>query len=179
MIKALKNRRGNGTLLGLVIVLAVIMTATVVYEYLRLTIIAQGVRDAMQSAIISVAVDNMDEVYNGLREGYSGGYLLDVDEWEESIDLGDIYAHMADTLGLSESRDDYIKFMAGDAIEYTVSNLDVDFENAPFAPGNVHNTAQFIAEGICDLEVPLSFGLDILPPMKTRLRVTAKYVPKF
>ena len=48
----------------------------VTFEYMRLMIVAQGVRDSVQSAIVDVATENWDEAYAGLREGYSGGYQL-------------------------------------------------------------------------------------------------------
>ena len=43
-------------------------------EYARLNLIAAGVRDAVQEAILSTVNDNYDDVYHGVREGYSGGY---------------------------------------------------------------------------------------------------------
>ena len=54
-------------------------------------IIAQGVRDAVQDAVISTVNDNYDDVYHGVREGYSGGYQPMADDFEESLDCGDIY----------------------------------------------------------------------------------------
>jgi len=69
ILGTLKNRRGDGNLLAIVIVLAILLTASGIWEYMRLMIIATGVRDAVQSSIISVATTNYDEVYNGLREG--------------------------------------------------------------------------------------------------------------
>lgn len=46
------------------------------WEYSRLNIVGFGVRDAVQAAITQVCTDNYDQLYNGLREGYSGGYKL-------------------------------------------------------------------------------------------------------
>ena len=36
-------------------------------EYFRLLIVAQGVRDAVQEAVISTVNDNYDDVYHGVR----------------------------------------------------------------------------------------------------------------
>ncbi|MDA3845705.1 MAG: hypothetical protein PF505_04045, partial [Vallitaleaceae bacterium] len=74
MIKVLKNKDGNVAIQAVVVVLVLLLVFSVVSEYLRLQMIAQGVRDAVQSSVISVASENYDVVYHGLREGYSGGY---------------------------------------------------------------------------------------------------------
>ncbi|MFR3166196.1 MAG: hypothetical protein ACLTQG_30635 [Hungatella sp.] len=68
-------------------------------SFSRLSIIANGVRNALQSAVISVATTNYDEAYNGLREGYSGGYWLSGEQWEENLDYGDIYEQLDELLG--------------------------------------------------------------------------------
>ena len=72
----LKDRSGQGTPMILAVVVCCLILACVVFEYMRLVIGAQGVRDSVQSAIVAVATENWDEAYPGLREGYSGGYQL-------------------------------------------------------------------------------------------------------
>lgn len=177
-IKKIQNRCGGGNLLAIVIVLAVILIACTVWEYMRLMIVATGVRDALQSSIISVATTNYDEVYNGLREGYSGGYLLDGESWDESLDIGDIYHQLDVTLGLSRSGGRHEKY-AGETLEFAVWGLDVEIENAPFAPGSAGAAEQFLAQAQIELEVPLSFGWSFLPPMRVTLHMEAGYTPKF
>ena len=68
----LKDRSGQGTPMILAVVVCCLILACVVFEYMRLMIVAQGVRDSVQSAIVAVATENWDEAYPGLREGYSG-----------------------------------------------------------------------------------------------------------
>jgi len=177
-ITRLRNRRGEGTLYTVVVVLAVLLTATVVWEYTRLFIIAGGVREAVQSSIISVATTNYDEVYNGLREGYSGGYSLYGASWDETLDYGDIYGQLDRTLGLSRQGGRHVKF-AGESLEYTLWGLNVEIINAPFAPSNPDSAGKFFAEATIELEVPLSFGWSFLPPMRITLDVKAGYTPKF
>lgn len=178
MIKKLKNNRGEGSLLALVVALSIVFISCAVYEYVRLMIIAKGVRDAVQSAIISVATTNYDEVYNGLREGYSGGYLLSGDYWDEYLDTGNMYGQLDRTLGLSRQGVKHLKY-AGDTMEYAVWGLNVKIKNAPFAPFDNNAADKFLAEATIELEVPLSFGWGGLPPMRITLNVKAGYVPKF
>ena len=71
--KLVKDKNGNTTPLTIALILALLFTLCALSEFFRLSVIANGVRNALQSAVISVATTNYDEVYNGLREGSSGG----------------------------------------------------------------------------------------------------------
>ncbi|MGX8797632.1 hypothetical protein ACR6HW_16465 [Fusibacter sp. JL298sf-3] len=169
----MKDRSGNAALFAIIIILCLMLLFTVISEYLRLQIIANGVRDALQSSVIAVATENYDEVYNGLREGYSGGYRLsETDQWEERVDSGAVITKLSDKLGLIDG----IKY-AGEYMEYQLSDLDIQINNAPFAIND--NDSRFEAEAWVTLTVPLSFGWDHLPPMEIRLKVDAGYSPKF
>ena len=178
LIKTIQNRRGEGALYTVTVVLSVLLVASAIWEYARLFIIAGCVRDAVQSSIISVATTNYDEVYNGLREGYSGGYALSGTAWEEALDTGDIYNQIGCTLGMTRQGGRHIK-LAGSTPEYAIWGLDVKITNAPFAPANPAIANKFLAEATIELEVPLSFGWSFLPPMQITLHVKAGYTPKF
>lgn len=65
----LKDRRGVAFPLIIAIVLVLVMLMCCISEYFRLLIVAQGVRDAVQEAVISTVNDNYDDVYHGVREG--------------------------------------------------------------------------------------------------------------
>jgi len=171
--RIMKDRSGNAALFAIIIILSLMLMFIVISEYLRLQIIASGVRDALQSSVIAVATENYDEVYNGLREGYSGGYQLsETDQWEEQVDSGAVLTKLSDMLGLIEGT----KY-AGGYMEYQLSDLDIQINNAPFATSD--NDSRFEAEAWVTLTVPLSFGWGHLPPMEIRLKVDAGYSPKF
>ena len=73
------------------VTLALLVIFCGISEYFRLQIIAVGVRDALEDAIISVVNDNYAGVYHGVREGYSGSYQpFGEDAWEETLDTGDV-----------------------------------------------------------------------------------------
>lgn len=55
----LRDRKGNGFPLAIAITLALVIIFCGISEYIRLLIIAQGVRDAMQTAVISTVNDNL------------------------------------------------------------------------------------------------------------------------
>lgn len=176
--KVLEDRTGSGAPLILAIVLAVILISTSVFEYMRLLIIAQGVRDSVQSAIVDVATQNWDRTYPGLREGYSGGYSLSGSEWYENVSSGNVYGRLQSVLGLKQESEDYVKY-SGKTVEYRLSGLSLDVKNAPLAPSRAGAASQLNVTGQITVEVPLSFGWEQLPMMRISMQLRSRYVPKF
>lgn len=173
-----RNKEGTAFPLIVTIALALVIILCGITEYMRLMIIASGVRDAVQSAIISTVSDNYDDVYHGVREGYSGGYKPSASSWSESIDYGDIYRRLDQTLGLGSESGYHVKY-AGEAVEFKLSGLSVDIRNSQLAPSDPGSTQGFLADAVILLEVPVSFGGKSLPPMRINLKVQAKYMPLF
>lgn len=128
----LKDRSGQGTPMILAVVVCCLILACVVFEYMRLMIVAQGVRDSVQSAIVAVATENWDEAYPGLREGYSGGYQLSGSSWTKNVTTGNVYDRLQQVLGLVYEDGRYLKY-AGPDLEYRFYDLRMELENAPFA----------------------------------------------
>lgn len=109
-------------LLTVALVLALLIVLCVLAEFFRLSIIAYGVRNSLQESVISVAVTNYDEVYDGLREGYSGGYLMTGDGWEETLDYGDVYTQLDRLLGTNPDGTYHVKWQ-GNRYEYRITDL--------------------------------------------------------
>ena len=172
----LKGQRGDGFPLTIAVTLCLLLIFCGISEYFRVTIIAQGVRDAVQQSVISTINDNFDDVYHSVREGYAAGYMPTDDEaWEESLDTGNIYAQLAVTLGLTSTDDGYASY-AGDELEYTISDLTVILSNNGLASGESEG---YLADATLVLEVPTSFAGTVLPPLRMLLKEQAKYIPKF
>lgn len=177
MKQLLQNRSGMGYPLAIVIVLVVLLLSCCIFEYFRLSIIAAKVRDATQSAILSVATENYDLVYSGLRQSYSGGYTRSSYGWTETWTTGDVYKRISQELGLIQEGSNYVR-KASNQTEYSISGLQVKILNSPFAPSS-RSVQQFTAEAQIQLSVPLSFGWGHLPPMQANLTVKAVYRPRF
>ena len=64
----LRRHPGEGTPMILAIVLVLLMLFCTVAEFSRVWIIAQGVKEAAQQAVISTINDNYDDVYHAVRE---------------------------------------------------------------------------------------------------------------
>ena len=172
----LKGSRGDGFPLTIAVTLCLLLIFCGISEYFRVTIIAQGVRDAVQESVISTINDNFDDVYHAVREGYAAGYSPTEDgAWEESIDTGNIYAQLAATLGLTSTGNGYASY-AGEELEYTISELTVTLSNNGLASGESEG---YLANATLVLEIPTGFAGRILPPVRVLLRVQAKYIPKF
>ena len=176
--KILSNNRGSGFPLAVAITLCLVMIFTGISEYFRLMIVAQGVRDALQSAVISTVSDNYDDVYHGVREGYSGGYQPIDTDFEESFDYGDVYDRLDGILGLNQLGYDHIKITNESKTEFKIWDLNVDIQNAPLASGDIHQQ-RFKVDSSIMLEVPVSFGGKLLPPMIIKVKNSAGYTPKF
>ena len=163
-------------------IIAITLSLVIIFcgisEYFRLMIVAQGVRDAVQTAVITVVNDNYDDVYHGVREGYSGAYQPIAEDFEESLDYGDIYDRLDGILGLSYSGGYHEKRTSDSNLEFRVWGLSVDIRNAPFASGD-QSTARFEADSTILLEVPVSFGGKLLPPMRIKVKTSAGYTPRF
>ena len=74
-------------------------------------------KEALQDAVVVVVNDNYANVYHGVREGYSGGYYTEGYGFEESVDTGDIYYHLDETLGTRREGGIRVKY-AGGVLEY-------------------------------------------------------------
>jgi hypothetical protein len=172
---ALQKRSGEGTPMILAITLILLILFCAVAEYSRLWIIAQGVREATQQAVISTVNDNYDDVYHAVREGYAAGWFPNDTGWSESVDTGDIYGHLTSTLGLTVEDGRYVKYADGQP-EFTLSNLSVTVQNNPLSSG-VSQGYRAIAQ--MELEVPVQFLDSLLSPVQIILHVEAKYVPLF
>ena len=145
---------------------------------MRLMIVAQGVRDSVQSAIVDVATENWDEAYAGLREGYSGGYQLSGSSWSQNVTSGNVYARLQNVLGVEYEGGQYVKY-SGEDLEYRLYDLHLEVENAPLAPSVPDGITQLNVTGTITVDVPLSFGFGHLPPMQITMKLNAKYVPRF
>lgn len=178
LVRAVKSRRGDAFPLTIAITLILLMLFCGISEYFRLLSIAQNVRDVMQGVVLVAVNDNYDDVYHGVREGYSGAYRPMGGSFEESLDYGSIYAQLDNRLGLQVSGEQHLRLTQGGQTEYQLSELSVSIRNAPFASGD-SAAARFMLDSAIMLEVPISFCGQLLPPMRMTARASAGYTPKF
>ena len=116
--QAIRDRRGVSFPLIVAVTLSLVILLCGVSEYLRLLIVAQGVRDAVQEAVISTVNDNYDDVYHGVREGYSGAYQPMAGDFEESLDYGDIYGRLDSLLNLRSHGGYHVQYTEDGKMEF-------------------------------------------------------------
>lgn len=172
----LRDKRGDSTPMTIALVLGLLLLVCAMSEFFRLGLIVQGVRDGLQQAVITVATTNYDETYNGLREGYSGGFVLSGESWQENLDYDDVYYRLDNLLG-TDGRGGYHVKAQGTGYEYRLSGLTVDIFNTPLTPGNTNRN--FEADARITIEIPLSFGWELVPPLTMEIRTRSAYMPKF
>ena len=84
--KLLRSKKAYSSApLAVVIALAGMMFFVVLWQIIRLITISAGVKDAVQSAVIATSVGNYSNVYDGVREGYSGGYRFSGNSWRAAV----------------------------------------------------------------------------------------------
>lgn len=171
----LKDNSGSMAPLAVAAAIGMLLVLLGVSEYMRLVITAAGVKDAMESAVVSVMNDNYNEVYHSVREGYAAGYEPDGEGFAQAVDCGDIYGRMCFLLGLEEDGDGYVRINNGGETEYKISGLLVDIPNTTLAsPGET-----YYADASIILEVPVRFAGKIVSDMSINLKAKAAYKEKF
>ena len=174
----LKCNKGQSFPMTIFIVLALILIITVISEYYRLMIVAQGVRDSLQDAVISTVTENYADVYHSTREGYSAAYQPVAEDFEESLNYGDIYKRLENIHNLRYTNNSYQKLRDDGSLEFMIYDLYVDINNAPIRGGDIP-TDRFEIDSYITLEVPVSFAGNLLPNMKITIKTTAGYTPIF
>lgn len=177
--RVLRCKDGNSTPTTVALVLGLLLLICGAAEFFRLMVIVQGVRDGLQQAVVAVMTTNYDEAYNGLREGYSGGYMRSGNQWVERLDYSDVYHRLDQLLGTRRQGSYHVKVQAQEAggYEYRLSGLSVEITNTPLTPGDASQNME--ADVRVTIEVPFSFGWGFVPPLRMEIRTRAAYMPKF
>lgn len=171
-----KKRPGDGTPMILAVVLVLLILFCGIAEYSRVWIIAQGVKEAAQQAVLSTVNDNYDDVYHAVREGYAAGWLPDDSGgWAQSVDEGNVYTQLSRILGLTGEGESYAKYTDGQ-MEFLISDLTVEIQNNGLSSGQ---SAGYTAIVELHLEIPVRFLSVEFPAAEMTLHTKAKYIPLF
>lgn len=99
-------------------------------------------------------------------------------DFEESLDYGDIYGRLDALLNLTNQSGYHVQYTEDGKMEFRVWDLSVDLQNASFASADSAGN-RLAADCEIELEVPVSFGGRLLPPMRMTVKVSAGYTPRF
>lgn len=173
--RLLHEKKGNMVPLAAAVAIVTLFIILGATEYMRIMIIAAGIRDATESAVISVINDNYAEVYHSVREGYAAGYEPEGEGFAASVDYGDVYGRLCYLLGLQEDGSGFVRINNGGEREYRISELNVYLPNTGLASGG----GTYYAEATLKVEVPVRFGGRIVSNMTINLKGKAAYREKF
>lgn len=177
--RLLHSKKGISTPLAVVLVLVFLMFVSAIYQFVSAQIVISGVQSVVQSATIAVADENYYYVFNGTREGYSGSYRYTISSWRSVLKKGDIYDKMDLLLGTKEKDGRRVKLNSS-GTEYTLSGLTVTGVNALLSPAAALTVGQqFEITTTIDIEIPIVYFGELLPPIQTELTVKSVYMPKF
>lgn len=96
----------------------------------------------------------------------------------ENEAYGDIYGRLDALLNLTNQSGYHVQYTEDGKMEFRVWDLSVDLQNASFASADSAGN-RLIADCEIELEVPVSFGGRLLPPMRMTVKVSAGYTPRF
>lgn len=178
LIKLIKDRSGASLVAGAGVACVLFVVSFIAFEALHLYIVELGIRDDVQNAITTACTENYTRLYNGIREGYTGGYKLVGSNWTEDISTGDVYEQLDSLLGTRVEGSEHVKYN-GNQIAYSISDLNVQMTNTPFAPNNSDQETKFTGVAYLTLRVPLGFGWGAVPPMQVQLKIKSGYMAKF
>ncbi len=180
-IHKLKEKEGAGVIDAAVIFLFAMLLLSISYEYLRIQITANNIRDSFERAILTVGSENYNEVFSGFREydyvggefeggPYSRDNIDEMPEWEALNDYGNISAELAELLSLSD--DDTILISEKD--NYELSDITVLVNNAEYAA-----SGKYEIKGTITMTVPIYFSNIKITEMVIPLKVMTAYTPKY
>lgn len=175
--KLWNDRRGSGMILAVGLTIFILVAGSAVIEWLRMNSMAPKIRNEVQAATVECCAEQYTDIYNGIREGYSGSYALSGNRWSESLSPADVYARINHDAGTTQDGDSVVKY-ADTSVDYRLSGLSAQITNAPFAPDKT-NTNQLTCTASVDIEVPLLLHWNGIPPMHSHITIESGYTPKF
>lgn len=169
----LKECRG-GTFFHILIIFIVGMTfLAVIFEFARVKIVVRNVQSAFERSVRTVAAENYNEVFAGLREGIAkggqfeggpeGGGTEEKPEWIALHDIGDIEEELTELLGLEEEESELVNEESG----YSLSGIVVSVYDANESElehyeicGKLVVKVPFSVAGIAGAEVEIPVEVD-------------------
>lgn len=171
----IRSRQGSMFPLSVAVTVFLLLLFLGITEYMRLMITAAGVKDALESAVVSVVSDNYNEVYHSIREGYAAGYEPSGTGFVPSVDYGDVYGRISAQLGLERQGDKYVSVGSSGETEYELSDLAVTVPNTALAsPGGT-----YYANATIRMFVPVRFAGRTVANMTVNLEARAAYKERF
>lgn len=162
----LRETRGEVTLHLAVILLASVILISGGMQVHHVYAVVDMVTGKTDEAVLAVAADNGPQIFKGIRESAGVARRYEDGSWVGFVSTEAVEEALRTSLEAVQDGGDLL--VKG---SYRIENLETHFENAEGAHLNFTTTMT--------LEIPLSMGGDILPPIHKTLEVKTTYEPKF
>ncbi len=182
LINKIKTKDGSGIIDGVIILLFCMLLLSIAFEYLKVQIIAYGIRDNFERAVLTVASENYNEVYAGFREiEYTGGVyeggpagggnIEEIPEWLPLNDYGNVIDELQELLNLEQTEDEtYVS----ENDNYVVDNMIVEVRDYSSDAGG-----RYEIRGVIRLHVPLYFVKIKITDIELPIKIKTAYTPKY
>jgi len=173
----LKNKKGSAYINAVVIILLAFILINFLIQFYIITINTSKIKKAIDSAVISVSLDNYEKTFSSQREGYTGAYIKDGASWKVDVSTGDVYAKLTDNLSLKKEGSTYTKYN-GENVAFSISGLNVNATAAAFKTSG-DTTSKFTANTTVDLSIPVYFMGKQIDTINTTVECVSEYSYKF
>jgi len=172
------NIEGSGYITSCIIIIIVFMFLFFLFQYMRLWVFTTDIQKKISSAVIQVSQDNYQNIFASSREGYTGAYQLESDNWQVKISTGDVFEELETSLGVEkENSRTFVKKSDG-ILEYKISDLYVEAKCSRFQSAG-DPTEKFEATTSFTLTIPLKFFDQEISPLILNLQSKSNYSTKF
>lgn len=163
----LRERCGEIALLGGVLLLVAMLLLAVSLEVGHVYAAVDRVKDCTNTAVLAVAAGNVDRVHDGVREGTGTARHFTGTVWSRLVSTEEVMEHLAVSLDMTRQGHDTLVRVGG----FRLTGLRVVPENQDNGKLNFTTTMT--------VEIPLSMGGGVLPPIQQTVEVHTTYEPKF
>lgn len=177
-----KTDPGISSTLAVVLILALLILFTGVYEYLRMVAIVEQVDQAVELSVQGVASENWENIYQGVREGYAGTYSKGklTDEWEEVMNKDQILEQLKSMIDFQTESGTWVKRDEQGNVMFTLKPKETTVKILNTSISADEGEA-LLVETTNTISIPWVF-LDSVydaPPVEIKRKTVCGYTPRF
>lgn len=172
IISRVLNKRYKAMLpFYLTIFVIAFLILALIFKFTATVRILKYVEKKLDEAVVSVATENWDQIYSGVRDGYSGGHKYYVTRFRESYSSGDVALRLNNYIGADEG----VKYDDNGKIVLKMHDLITQIENVSFRAGN---TLNFKVKSSVKVRVPFKIWKSNIN-IDVEVKAASKYTNKF
>ena len=168
-LKRLRSNRGFSYVMTSIMLIAVLLIGTAIFEVIRVNIQAAAVRDKFEDAIIYASVANYSNMYADVRESQAATWRYSGATWLQcnTTNRNQILSYMNRAM------------TNGEIAQCTIESMNFTVTPAPRAPTDTSTAEKFAVEGTMVISIPHDFAWGSAVPMRFTLHVKSKWVARF